>query len=315
MLTSHGVTHPGRVRKTNEDSLFADPALGLFVVADGMGGHNAGEVASRLAVEAIKGFLARSPDGDDFTWPYGIDPELSFPGNRLMTAIKLANRRVFKAGESRDEYTGLGTTVVAALIDDDQLTFSGVGDSRIYVCAGGTLEQITQDDSWVATVLAREPGMDDDAALATHPMRHVLTNVLGAREQIEMEVSERTLARRRDGCCSAATACTARSTMRRSRRAAGVDASVDDDGRGTGAAGARARRQRQHHGARRRDGTGGVDVDGRRTTTRSPTGADRRRRRGAPARRPLRAARADRQGRHGRRLPRPRHGDRPARWR
>ena len=194
MLTGHGVTHPGRVRKNNEDSLLSDPGLGLFLVADGMGGHNAGEVASRLAVEAIKGFLSRSAGGDDFTWPYGIDPRLSFAGNRLMTAIRLANRRVFKAGESRDEYTGLGTTIVAALIEDDALTFSGVGDSRIYVCASGTLEQITQDESWVATVLAREPGMEDAAALATHPMRHVLTNVLGAREQMEMQVGERTFA-------------------------------------------------------------------------------------------------------------------------
>jgi protein phosphatase len=192
MLTAHGVTHAGRVRKTNEDSLYWDADLGLFVVADGMGGHNAGEVASQLAVEAIKGFLARSREGEDFTWPYGLDPELSFPGNRLMTSIKLANRRVFKAGESRDEYTGLGTTVVAALVDDDQLTFSGVGDSRIYVMSDGRLEQITQDDSWVATVLARELGKDD-ASLATHPMRHVLTNVLGAREPMEMDVAERAL--------------------------------------------------------------------------------------------------------------------------
>ena len=193
MLTAHGVTHAGNVRKGNEDSLFWDADLGLFVVADGMGGHNAGEVASQLAVEAIKGFLARSRDGEDFTWPYGLDPELSFPGNRLMTSIKLANRRVFKAGESRDEYTGLGTTVVAALVDEDQLTFSGVGDSRIYTFLDGRLEQLTQDDSWVATVLARELGKDD-AALATHPMRHVLTNVLGAREPMEMDVAERTLA-------------------------------------------------------------------------------------------------------------------------
>jgi serine/threonine protein phosphatase PrpC len=195
MVTAHGVTHPGLVRQNNEDALFWDPDLGLFIVADGMGGHNAGEVASNLAVEAIKGFLARSRESEEFTWPYGLDPELSYPGNRLMTSIKLANRRVFKAGESRDEYTGLGTTVVAALIEDDQLTFSGVGDSRIYTFSNGRLDQITEDDSWIATVLARESGRSakEDAALASHPMRHVLTNVLGAREPMEMDVSERLL--------------------------------------------------------------------------------------------------------------------------
>lgn len=193
MLTAHGVTHAGRVRKTNEDSLVSDLDLGLFVVADGMGGHNAGEVASRLAVEAIKHFLVLSQEGDDFTWPYGLNPGLSFHGNRLMTAIKLANRRVFRAGESRDEYTGLGTTVVAAFFDEHQLTFSGVGDSRIYLFSHHRLEQITQDDSWAATILARETG-GDKAAIASHPMRHVLTNVLGAREPLEMEVGERRLA-------------------------------------------------------------------------------------------------------------------------
>jgi serine/threonine protein phosphatase PrpC len=192
MLTAYGVTDPGRVRKNNEDALFFDADLGLFLVADGMGGHNAGEVASGLAVEAIRGFLIRSKPGDDFTWPYGIDPALSFLGNRLSTAIKLANRRVFKAGESKDSYTGLGTTVVAMAIEEDQCAFSGVGDSRVYLWAEGRLEQLTRDDSWVATVLAREPAMDE-AALASHPMRHVLTNVIGAREPIDMDVHERTL--------------------------------------------------------------------------------------------------------------------------
>lgn len=191
-LLAHGVTHAGRVRKNNEDALSFDATLGLFLVADGMGGHNAGEVASALAVEAIQGFLIRSKPGDDFTWPYGIDPTLSFLGNRLSTAIKLANRRVFKAGESHDSYTGLGTTVVAMAVEDDQCAFSGVGDSRIYLWADGRLEQLTRDDSWVATVLAREPAMDE-AALASHPMRHVLTNVIGAREPIEMDVQERAL--------------------------------------------------------------------------------------------------------------------------
>jgi len=183
-------TDVGLRRSLNEDSHLAAPPL--FLVADGMGGHNAGEVASALAVEAIQGFLVRSKPGDDFTWPYGIDPTLSFLGNRLSTAIKLANRRVFKAGESHDSYTGLGTTVVAMVIEEDQCAFSGVGDSRIYLWADGRLEQLTRDDSWVATVLAREPSLDE-AAIASHPMRHVLTNVIGAREPIEMDVHERAL--------------------------------------------------------------------------------------------------------------------------
>lgn len=195
MLTAHGATHPGRVRKINEDSWLCDVDLGVFVVADGMGGHNAGEVASKLAVEAVQGFLVRARDGDDCTWPYGIDPKLSLNANRLMTSLKLANRRVFKVGENRDDYAGMGTTAVAVLVDRDRLIYASVGDSRIYSFVEGRLQQLTTDDSWISEVLAREPGMDE-TALLHHPMRNVLTNVIGARGSIEIIVTERPL---RDG--------------------------------------------------------------------------------------------------------------------
>ena len=193
MLTAHGVTHTGQVRETNEDTLLIDLDLGLFLVADGMGGHVAGEVAARLAADTIRSFVARSQEGGKCTWPFGIDPDFSFAANRLRTAVRLANRRVFRASESRDEYTGMGSTVVAALIEGDQLAFAGVGDSRIYAYTDASLTRLTSDDSWVATVLAHDPEVDP-ASLATHPMRHVLTNALGARDETEAEIGERTLA-------------------------------------------------------------------------------------------------------------------------
>ncbi len=192
MLTAHGVTHVGHVRKTNEDTVLVDLDLGLFLVADGMGGHIAGEVASRMTVDTIRAFIARSRDGGKCTWPFGIDPDASFAVNRLSTAVKLANRRVFRASESRDDYTGMGSTVVAALVEDDRVAFAGVGDSRIYACTADGLSQLTTDDSWVATILARDPEVDA-VSLATHPMRHVLTNAIGARDETEVEVGERGL--------------------------------------------------------------------------------------------------------------------------
>ena len=191
-LTAYGVTHPGRVRPNNEDALLWDAPGGLFVVADGMGGHQAGEVASRMAVETVQSFLEASRGDHDLTWPFGFDPAISMNANRLVTAVRLANRKVFQAGEDKPDLAGMGTTIVVALVDGETLTFCGVGDSRIYLLSGSVLQQITHDDSWVATVLARDPEFDR-AQLAHHPMRHVLTNVLGAREDTDVEVGERPL--------------------------------------------------------------------------------------------------------------------------
>jgi protein phosphatase len=192
MITAYGVTHPGKVRPSNEDAMHWDIESGIFVVADGMGGHQAGEVASRLAVDTLRTFLDASRQDRDLTWPYGFNPGLSFNGNRLVTAVKLANRRVYQAGEEQPDYSGMGTTVVAAIIEEHRLSFCGVGDSRLYLYAAGQLTQLTHDDSWVATVLANEPGVDA-ATLAHHPMRHVLTNVVGARDETDVRVEERGL--------------------------------------------------------------------------------------------------------------------------
>ena len=106
MIEAFGVSDAGPVRSSNEDRFLADDELALGVVADGMGGHAAGEVASRLAVEAIENFIRRSQEPGDFSWPCGIDSTLSFAGNRLRTAIHLANRRVFRAAEGHDDRRG-----------------------------------------------------------------------------------------------------------------------------------------------------------------------------------------------------------------
>jgi PPM family protein phosphatase len=191
VIRACGVSDPGRVRKTNEDSFVSDPEVRLFAVSDGMGGHQAGEVASRLAIEVMTTFIRRSANDIDFSWPFGIDQTLSMDGNRLRTAIHLANRRVFRAAESSDDYTGMGATVVAVLLNGSCLSIGHVGDSRLYVLTDGKLQQLTVDDSW-ATVLAQDPTLDVDD-IAHHPMRNVLTNVLGARDQVEVHLTERNI--------------------------------------------------------------------------------------------------------------------------
>jgi protein phosphatase len=189
MVEAFGISDPGLVRKGNEDGFICNTAMNLYVVADGMGGHSAGEVASRLALEAVEGFVRRSHEDSDFSWPYGVDPQLTLAGNRIRTAVHLANRRVFRASESCDDYTGMGTTMTAVLTVDDRLAYGHVGDSRLYALDTRGLRQVTRDDTWVATILANDPSMTP-ADLAKHPMRHVLTNVLGAREQVEIQLAE-----------------------------------------------------------------------------------------------------------------------------
>ncbi len=191
MVEAHGLSDPGPVRKTNEDNFISDSGLQLFVVADGMGGHSAGEVASSLAVETILGFIRRTQEDAEFSWPYGIEPGLSFSGNRLRTAVHLANRRVFRAAERYDEYTGMGTTVVGALISGSRMAVANAGDSRLYLYTGGRLGQLTRDDTWAATILAAQGGANP--AAPPESMRRVLTNVLGAREQADVRLSEHDL--------------------------------------------------------------------------------------------------------------------------
>jgi PPM family protein phosphatase len=192
VIRAYGVSDAGRVRKTNEDRFVSDLELRLFAVADGMGGHQAGEVASQLAIEALTAFIKLSVSDNDLTWPYGIDPKLTFDGNRLRTGICLANRRVFRAAESSDDYAGMGTTMVGLLLNGPEVVIGSVGDSRLYLLSNGALQQLTVDDSWAAKILAQDPSLRPDE-ISHHPMRNVLTNVLGARETVEVNVTERRL--------------------------------------------------------------------------------------------------------------------------
>jgi len=169
-------------RKMNQDYLGSWPDLGLFVVADGMGGHNAGEVASHLAVETIRAFIAESAVTADITWPFGLETKNSIDANRLTTAVRLANRKIYHEGTKSPDLNGMGTTVVAALVAGDRITLVSVGDSRIYRMRHGSLEQMTKDDTWLASVLGEKQAEDADPQ---HPLRHVLTSVVGTKDDVK----------------------------------------------------------------------------------------------------------------------------------
>ena len=188
-LTAAGASNAGP-RPVNQDAHFVDLELGLLVVADGMGGHNAGEVASRMAIDAVVDFIRATHDGRDITWPFPLNPSRSFSVNRVDAALRLANRRVHDAGERDPERAGMGTTIVVILLEEDRVAIGHVGDSRAYVLRGSRLQQLTEDHTWLNAL-----GAAGGTALPNHPMRHVLTSGIGMGTELTPTVSEQRLAR------------------------------------------------------------------------------------------------------------------------
>jgi protein phosphatase len=188
MLEAYGQTDVGRRRKLNEDNFLVDTEANLYAVCDGMGGHNAGEVASKMAIETLGAFIQKSHKEKEITWPYGLDVNLSFDGNRLKTAIKLANKKVYKAADNREDYTGMGTTAVAAIVTGKVMTVGSAGDSRCYSVRDGKLAQLTRDDSWVSAAWAE--GILSADEIERHPLKNVITKAVGAKDTIDIEVVE-----------------------------------------------------------------------------------------------------------------------------
>jgi serine/threonine protein phosphatase PrpC len=188
-ITYEARTDVGRKRKGNEDSLFVNPEQRLFVVADGMGGHAAGEVASKVAVDAINEFVCLTSGDEEITWPFGLDENISYDGNRLKTAIRYANRKVIDATKERSEYEGMATTVAAVLVDDVAANLGHVGDSRAYLLHEGRLSQITSDHSWVNEQL--QNGALSAEQARTHPLRNVVTRALGGKPDLLVDMQSR----------------------------------------------------------------------------------------------------------------------------
>jgi protein phosphatase len=172
-LNVHGLSEQGPVRTSNEDCFGVDAERGLCIVADGMGGHNGGEVASRIAVDGVKAFIRSS--GQERYWPYGFDHTISNAANLLRTAVHVANGMILEAAAGQPTLAGMGTTIVAGLLDRDTLAVVHVGDSRLYLLRAAGLRLLTEDDSWALN-------------------RNVLTNVLGARREVLVHVAEEKVA-------------------------------------------------------------------------------------------------------------------------
>jgi protein phosphatase len=182
-------TDAGLRRASNEDSLSSRPDIGLFVVADGMGGHVAGEVASRVAVESIAAFIEETAGADrNRTWPFPFEPELSFEANRLKAAFRLANRRLAAAIADSQDLRGMATTASALLYGPVLSCVAHIGDSRVYVLRDGDLLQLTHDHSWVEEQV--RAGTLTAAAAREHPWRNVVTRALSGGDDPEVDVVE-----------------------------------------------------------------------------------------------------------------------------
>lgn len=177
-VTTAGITDVGRVRRSNEDSLGIFPELQLYIVADGMGGHAAGEVASKMAVDAIKEFLT--------------SPEITQQSqeSQLARAISHANQKIYEAGEQDPALNGMGTTVVAVLAQPTETIIAFVGDSRVYLQQNNKIEQLTQDHSLVNEYVRK--GLLTVEAAERHPLKHVISRALGTNAAVQVETIHRT---------------------------------------------------------------------------------------------------------------------------
>ena len=189
-VKASGITDVGLKREGNEDSFSLDESLNLYVVADGMGGHQAGEVASQIAVEMItksyrKWFENETREDELFGLP---DSSLSLQGNYIESSIKFANKVVYEMALEYEQYHGMGTTVVILLASPSLIIAANVGDSRLYLIRNGKIERLSKDHTIVSEQV--EMGMMTEEEAETSPLKHVLTRNLGSVENVVPDVFE-----------------------------------------------------------------------------------------------------------------------------
>ena len=180
ILRSAARTDVGRRRRANEDCYAIVAELGYFVVADGMGGHKAGQLASRLAAEAATAALE------------ALEGSAATLTEKLRCTIAAANREIYVAAQAKAEFSGMGTTVVSLLATDGRVALAHVGDSRAYLVRGGRIRQLTDDHSVVGELVRRRE--ITESAAREHPHRHVLTRAVGVRREVAPDLAELTSA-------------------------------------------------------------------------------------------------------------------------
>jgi len=179
-IRAFGLTDVGRRRESNEDDFLLEPGRGVYAVADGMGGHAAGEIASRLAIETLQEVLQRN---DTAAERMSVEDAAEW----LRGAVVEANRRICDSIRLHEERRGMGTTVVALVHSGEDAVVGHVGDSRLYLLRGGELVRMTSDHSWVNEQV--KLGLMDDDTAQRHPMRNIVTRALGSRPDVLVDLT------------------------------------------------------------------------------------------------------------------------------
>jgi protein phosphatase len=181
-----GETNVGMKRTHNEDNLHVPTDDCLAIVADGMGGHASGEIASQMAVETIVEFFKRTADDAEVTWPFKLDRGYRFDISRLVTGIKLANVKIYEAAQREPKYHGMGTTLVSALFRDGQVLIGHVGDSRLYRLRDGEVTQITEDHSLLNDYIKMKKLSAQE--IESFPHKNVIVRALGMKETVQVDI-------------------------------------------------------------------------------------------------------------------------------
>jgi PPM family protein phosphatase len=180
-----GETNVGMKRTHNEDSYEILDDERLYLVADGMGGHASGEVASRMAIDTLKEFFTATSQDPEATWPYKMDKSRPYEENRLITGIKLANLRIHESQQREPKLRGMGTTFACILVIDEGVLIAHVGDSRVYRIRGTKLEQLTEDHSLLNDYIKMKRLTEEE--IANFPHKNVIVRALGMKETVKVD--------------------------------------------------------------------------------------------------------------------------------
>jgi protein phosphatase len=180
-----GETNVGMKRNHNEDNFSIIEDVGLYIVADGMGGHASGEVASQMAVDAMREFFSATAQDPERTWPYKMDRSKGYEENRLITAIKLANLRIYESAQRDPRQRGMGTTIVALFAVEDGVYMAHVGDSRGYRIRDGQIEQMTEDHSLLNDYIKMKRLTPEE--IANFPHKNVIVRALGMKDTVKVD--------------------------------------------------------------------------------------------------------------------------------